>query len=283
MFTAAVGVRARVNKRRLGLEVRVERSVVVEMLVTEVGEAHRRELRAVDAVLVQRMRRHLHRHGAGTRVAHPREQRLQVAPFGRGVRAPSASGIVSPEPRAHGADHTHSVTGASGDGLEQVRGGGLPVRAGDTEHSHRGRRLPEEDGGHRPERSAHARHLRLDHRERERALHEQRDRAPGHRIRRVVVAVGDGTGDAREARPRGRPAAVVGDRLDLDVGVPGLVDGVVAGPSDLEPGPVETGEQVVPTHAGASSRVGHGIGQGRVPGGPPGPDGGPLHEVGTRW
>ena len=37
-------------------------------------------------------------------------------------------------------------------------------------------------------------------------------------------------------------------------------------PTDLVPGPVETGEQVVPAHACASSRVGHGIGTVRVPG-----------------
>ncbi len=115
--------------------------------------------------------------------------------------------------------------------------------------------------------------------ERQRTFDEQRHRTPGHRVGGVLVAVGDGTGDAREARPRARLAAVVGDRGDLEVGI--------AGPNDLVPDPVETGEQVVPTHARASSPVGHGIGHRRVPGTGCGirddtRRSRPVHEVGTR-
>ena len=109
--------------------------------------------------------------------------------------------------------------------------------------------------GEGPERGAHARHPGLRHRQRQRALHEQRHRPPGDGLGRVVVAVGPCAGDAREARAGLDPAAVVGDGVDLDVGIAGELE-----PAELPepPGPVETGEQVAPTHACASSRLGHG-------------------------
>ena len=90
----AAGRRARAREqRRLRLEVLVERAVVVEVLVAQVREAHGRELHAVDAVLVQRVRRHLHRDRARARVAHAREQGLQVAGLRRRVRSTGTRGI----------------------------------------------------------------------------------------------------------------------------------------------------------------------------------------------
>ena len=44
-----------------------------------------RESGSVDAVLVERVRRHFHRDGLDTRVAHPRQQRLQLGRLGCGV------------------------------------------------------------------------------------------------------------------------------------------------------------------------------------------------------
>ena len=45
----------RCEEARLRGEVRVERAVVVEVLVTQVGEAHRGEVHAVDPMLFQRV------------------------------------------------------------------------------------------------------------------------------------------------------------------------------------------------------------------------------------
>ena len=187
------------------------------------------------------------------------------------------------------ADRPHDADAPPGgsrivpnDSLEEIGGGGLAVGAGDAEDPHGGRRVAEQGRGHRPERSPHARDPGLGDGERQRALDQQRDGTAGHRLRRMVVAVGDRPGDAREAGSRCRVTAVVGDRHDLDLGIPG--------PGVDVRGLVETGEQVVPTHARASSRVGHGSGV-RVPGarrapadGPPtkrGPGPG-AHDVGTR-
>jgi hypothetical protein len=58
----------------LGRGVGVERSVVVEVVLREVREAHDREARAVDAVLIERVRRHFHRDRLHTGVTHAREQ-----------------------------------------------------------------------------------------------------------------------------------------------------------------------------------------------------------------
>ncbi len=133
------------------------------------------------------------------------------------------------------------------------------------------------------EGGAHAGHPGLRHRQRERTLHEQGHRAPGDGLGRVVVAVGPRAGDAREARAGLDPAAVVGDGVDLDVRIAGELE-----PVELPepPGPVETGEEVAPTHACASSRLG--CGNRRVPVAPgPTEDGGAPHPghpvvVGTR-
>ncbi len=234
------------EQRRLRLEVRVERAVVVEVLVAEVGEARGREPGAVDPVLVQRVRRHLHRDRARARIAHACEQLLQVAGLRGGVRAVVRSGDRLPrDARTDGPDHTGAVTCGLRDHLEHVGRGRLAVGAGDPEHAHRRRRVVEQRGGDGSERGPHVGHLCLRDLERQRTFDEQRHRTPGHRVGGVFVAVGDGAGDAREARSRARLAAVVGDRDDLEVGI--------AGPNDLVPDPVETGEQVVPTRAGVLS------------------------------
>ena len=106
-----------------------------------------------------------------------------------------------------------------------------------------------------PERGAHARHPGLRHRQRQRALDEQRHRAPG-----------DGLG----ARGRGRRSDAPGMHAKHAPGSTRRLSWVMAStstsgspvssnpPSSPSPGPVETGEQVVPTHACASSRLGHG-------------------------
>ena len=83
----------------------------------------------------------------------------------------------------------------------------------------------------------------LGHGDGKRALHEERDRTVGDGLRRVGMPVEPGAGPAREARAGTHAAAVFGDEGDVDVGV---VDAFLD---------VETGEQLVPPHTCASSRL----------------------------
>ena len=100
----------------------------------EVGKARGSKVRAVDAELVEGVRRHLHRDGGRAGIPHPREQRLQVC----GLRCRVLQlerRVVDP-----GADRPHdtgSVPRGPGDGFEQVGRGRLAIRARDTEHTHR--------------------------------------------------------------------------------------------------------------------------------------------------
>ena len=186
--------------------------------------------------------------------------------------------VVAGDARADGADHADAVTRPCGDGIEQVGGGGLPVGAGDAEHPQRRRRVAVQTGRDRTERGPDRRHPRLGDLEGEEPLDEQRHCTAGDGFGRVLVPVGRAARDAREARARRDLPAVVGDGIDLDVRIPGEL-----GSGDT-PRPVETGEQVVPTHACASSRLGHGIERDRVPGARRGSHHGRIsHDRLTMW
>ena len=77
------------EQRRLGREVRLDRPVVVEMVVGQVGEHRRVEADAVDARLGQRVGRHLHGHGP-PRLASRASARIRCKSGDSGVvRAPS--------------------------------------------------------------------------------------------------------------------------------------------------------------------------------------------------
>jgi hypothetical protein len=74
-----------VHEPRLGCTVRGERAMVVEVIAGEIREQRDVECDAIDAALVETVRRHLHRDGSGA-IAHPlREQRVQHAGIGRRV------------------------------------------------------------------------------------------------------------------------------------------------------------------------------------------------------
>ena len=107
----------------------------------------------------------------------------------------------------------------------------------------RPRRVAVEPRRRRAERARHARDASLGYGERKGALHEERDRAVGDGLRRVVVAVEPRARPAREAGTGTHAAAVFGDEGDFDVGVVHAFHDV------------ETGEQLVPPHACASSRL----------------------------
>ena len=91
-----------------------------------------RERGAVHPLVRERVRAHLHRDGADLRVAHPREQRLQLGGLGR---REAELLVDARDPRAGGAEHARALAGRRGDRLEQVGRRGLAVRPGDAEHA----------------------------------------------------------------------------------------------------------------------------------------------------
>jgi len=122
------------EEARLRGDVRVDRAVIVEVVLRQVGEARDRETGAVDAVLIERMRRHFHRDRLDPGVAHAYEQRLQLRRLGSRVAEAFAPRRVA---RFDRADDSGAETAGVRDRLEEVARGGLPVRAGDSEHGHR--------------------------------------------------------------------------------------------------------------------------------------------------
>jgi hypothetical protein len=214
------------------------------MLLAQVREAARREPRPVDAVLGERVRRHLDGDCARPGVAHVREQRLEVISLGGraldGERCAVDAG-------AHGPDDAGAPPRGAGDGLEQVRDGRLAIRAGYSDTANLAGRMPVEPVGSRPERGADARDAGLCHRYLELAFDEESARAGRDRIGCVQVPVGDGTGNAREAAAARSAAAVVRDGIDVDAPVP------------HPPQNVDSAEELVQAHAPSSPFV-HGAG-----------------------
>ena len=151
------------------------------------------------------------------RVAHPGEQRLELGRFGR--REPDV-GLGRTDACAGGADDPAHVAGLLPDGLEEVRHRGLAVRAGDTEHGQRGRRVAVEPRRDRTHRAPNAGHSGLGNVEWQQALHERADGALRDRIARELVAVHVGAGHAAVQRAGDDPATVMSDVQHDHVRVP---------------------------------------------------------------
>ena len=169
--------------------------------------------RAVDAVLVERVRRDLHRDRVDAVVAHPREQGLEIGRLGRGV---TKRDDLAVDPRLDGPDHAGAVAAGACDRLEQIGRAGLAVRARDTQDAHRLRRVPVKAGAQRTEDATDRIDAGLGCADREHPLDEQRDRPGPQGRRRVVVTVAARTGNAAEQRAGSHLPAVVHDRAEVD-------------------------------------------------------------------
>ena len=165
---------------RLGLEVRIHRAVVVEMVLRQVREDRRIEHDAVDPLLLERMRRHLERRTSNAGVAHPCQQALEVGRLRRGAHEGNRFTRHARPGRPHDAG---GPPGSVEDRGEQIRDGGLAVRAGHRDGRHRGRGMAERRGGHRPHRAANGRNERLRRLDVEPTLHDERRRTGVHRLR----------------------------------------------------------------------------------------------------
>jgi hypothetical protein len=228
----AVGA-TRLEEHGLGVEVGLHGAVVVEVVLAEVGEAGDREPRAVDAVLDQRVRRHLDGHGcSGT--GEGSQPGLELGRLGRGTG-----------PR-QGSDHPARATGGLEDGGDEVADGGFAVRAGHADDRDALRRVPVESRRDEAHRGAHRRHEELGHRQIEPPLGQEGDRTGLHRGRREVVAVGLAAGHAAEERAGLGLGRVMGHREDLDGG---RIDVAFVHDEAREPGArPERGEELVEAH-----------------------------------
>ena len=200
---------------QLGREVALHVGMEVEVVLAQVRERRGREVDAVGAVQLERMRGDLHRARAVARVEHLPEGRLQVDRLGRRAHR-----------RAHAAaDHGgHAAEQAArpAGGLEQLahemRRRRLAAGAGDADHRQLGRRVAVEARRGARHRGAHVVDSNLRHAQAERPLNDQRGGAARHRIRCEVVAVAGEPGHAEEQRPGHHRAVVVGEARHLHVG-----------------------------------------------------------------
>ena len=119
------------EQRGLGGVVVLEVGVEVEVVLAQVRETRDVVTDPVDPVQREGVARDLHRARVDLLLAHHGEQRLQVGRLRGGAHA------RHPPVGDPGLDRAHQPGGAAGRPqrrLEQVAGGGLPVRPGDAEH-----------------------------------------------------------------------------------------------------------------------------------------------------
>ncbi len=102
--------------------------------MSEIREGDGCEPRAVDAVLVKCVRRHLHRDNLDLAATHAREEGLQIGRFGRGVLHRYDRAV---DPAFDRPDDSHAITIGPADRLEQIRRAGLPVGASHAEDAQR--------------------------------------------------------------------------------------------------------------------------------------------------
>ena len=202
-----------IEERAFRLVVRVHRAVVVEVILRQVGEDEHREARPREPSLRLCDRGRLHHARVVVAFEHLAEEALQVDRLG-GVQ-PGGSLLA----RDHALDVRQQPGAAPGrceDRVQQERGGGLAVRAGDPRHGELARRVVEEErrrGRHRGPRVGHAELWQVD----ADALfdHERRSaRRRSDRGERMAVVVRAAQAEEERAGPH-RPR-VVGEVADVD-------------------------------------------------------------------
>ena len=184
----------RIEELRLRCEVRLDRAVEVEVVDPEVRVDDDREGGSVDAMQVERMRGHLHRHGVEAGVAHCSEPRRELGRLGRRAGA------------REGADDPAATAGMVHDLAQQRHDRGLPVRPGDPDHVQRVRRIAPHGRRDGPHRGARIGHDHLRYREWHLVLDQQGGGSAIDGIGGEVVAVGARTDHAAE-QPSGLDAA----------------------------------------------------------------------------
>ena len=205
------------EQHRLCFEVLLHRPVVVEMVMSEVGEDADVEVDALDPRLDEGVARYLHGHGMARTVrllavAQPGQDPLDLCRLGRRSGA---------RQRSH---HVGGVTRRSEKVAEELAHGRLAVGTGHTDHQQvpgrvvvESRSQPGHDGSH-----GSLRHPRLHdvavEQVRNEVLAQEADGTALDCLCRVGVTVAHVAGDTAEEVTRHHATAVVGDASDRDRG-----------------------------------------------------------------
>ena len=121
------------EQTRFGRFIRVERTVVVEVILREIREHGDVERGAVHAPLMQRVRRHFHCHRLSTRVAQLSETALQLRRVGR-----RETGVheLTGQAGAERADDRATLAQRGQRCRNPLAARGFAVRAGDADRQH---------------------------------------------------------------------------------------------------------------------------------------------------
>ena len=119
-----------VKKPFFALEIVFHCFVIVEVILCQIGKDPRREVQAVDPLLVQRMGRNLHHHKIASRLFHQRKQGMNLVSVGGGVVG--GKGLLSHH-ILNGSDQSHLVSLRLEHRFEQQTGRGFSIGAGDAD------------------------------------------------------------------------------------------------------------------------------------------------------
>ena len=140
------GGAALAEQTRLGVAVGFHCTMVVKMVLREIGEHAEREVDRAGTPLHERVGGDLHHHMGASRVCHTPQQRLELI----GLRCSAVGGqLQGTDQVSVGADQAHTgLQRPFQHGLDKIGGGGLPVGAGDPDQGHLLPRVSEPSGGH---------------------------------------------------------------------------------------------------------------------------------------
>ena len=206
----------RAEEQRFRVEVRVHRAVRVQMVLRQVREDGAREVRALDPIEREALRRRFHRSAADPRVAHRRKEPLQIDRF-RGRPCHRQNGVA--DVRLDGADYARRNTQRAEHRFEHERRRRLAVRSGHADERERARRVAEEQRRERAHRGAHRRDDGLRNRNVERPLDHERHGSCLDCARGEIVSVGVLARNAEEQRARSNGTRVVRDVVDRHAAV----------------------------------------------------------------
>ena len=213
----AVGRQEGVEQPQLGVEIVVDRRVIVEMIAAEIGERRSLDRDAVEPALIEAVRGRLERQVGHAFLGQCRERLVQGDRVRRRQRAIGAAVGLH---HADGAERRRRAPQPCEDLARELGDRGLAVGAGDGDRRRRLRR--EEPGRHQRQRAARVGGANDRHRDRRHGhcfAGEDRHCAFRDRILDEAAAIGASAGQGGEQAARRYRAAV--GRQAADLGHPG--------------------------------------------------------------
>ncbi len=127
----------------LALAVLVEIGMIVEVVLSEIGEHPHIEMAAINPPKVKGMGRYLHHDVCRPRIHHLSEHFLDIVGFWSCQRGWDNSAAI---PIVNCANHPAAKRSPFEDRLDQERGGGFSICAGHADEVHLKRGIPKEGG-----------------------------------------------------------------------------------------------------------------------------------------